>query len=914
MRILLLAPMLLLTIAAKAQHSLKGRVMDTSAYAIPFTTVALLQPADSTLEFFGITNADGDFEIKGIAAGKYLMQVAFMGFKTYYKPVDIPYKDGNFGNVVLLALSKQLEEVQISGERVPVMIKGDTVEYNAGAFKTRPDAAVADLLKKMPGIQVDHNGNIKAQGEGVNKVLVDGKEFFGSDPKVATQNLPADAINKVQVFNNKSEAAQFTGIDDGSREKTINLMLKDGKKAGYFGDVQAGVGTNERYKLNGKLYKFRQKSQFAAIGMVNNINQAGFSFQDYINFNGGLQSFMSGGQSQFSFGGDIPVDFGQQVTGLIHSGAAGLNYSYEPRKNDRIALSYLANGADKTLEQQVRTENFTTDEPFIRTDDSREHTQNLAHRLNINARKDVDSVNRFTLAGSASLADSRGNGNSLSVSTVRDVVLNKLDRRTEDKGNSIRANGNAAYIRSTEGKWPVLQAGVDASFDKTLNRTEWNNITNILTVPTIMNDKQFQRDEAVNGNYTANASAMRHLGKSYYLEPELKAGINTQAINRRQGVPGAEQGTIDSLSPDFTRIYQWLRPGLSLRKSAGKNNLNMSLRAEAATLTSMLNDATTQSGSYAYVLPSVNWQYEFNSSKRLSLGYTTAVTAPAASRMLPVLNNANPLQQYRGNDKLVPEYRHTANASWLHFDQFNMTSLVANASASYIANNISWARTINNDLTQSITPINVAYGVDANGRVEYGRPIRSLKINFNASLNERYEQSISKVNKVDNIANTFTHEFTLTVDNRKKDKLDVSVGGTVSLSNATYSVDQSLNNTFYNLTGFADVNYTPSASWNFMAGADVTQYNARSFDQAVLVPILKAEVAYCFLKSKRGTLSLYGFDLLDRNKGIERISELNYLRQITSNVIGRYVMLSFKYRLGKMTNNPLGKMDIKIRR
>jgi hypothetical protein len=181
-------------------------------------------------------------------------------------------------------------------------------------------------------------------------------------------------------------------------------------------------------------------------------------------------------------------------------------------------------------------------------------------------------------------------------------------------------------------------------------------------------------------------------------------------------------------------------------------------------------------------------------------------------------------------------------------------------------------------------------------------------------LSERYEQGLSKVNQVDNISNTFTHEFTLTVDNRKKDKFDISVGGTISLSNATYSIERSLNNTFYNFTGFSEVNYRPSDRWNFQAIADVTQYNAQSFDKAVMVPILKAEVAYYFLKAKRGTLSVYGFDLLNQNKGIERISELNYLRQTTSNIVGRYVMLSFKYKIGKTGNGGLDKLDVRVRR
>lgn len=894
------------------KHFLQGRVIDTAAFPIPFTTVSLLQPADSTLAFFGITNNDGEFDIRNVEKGTYLMQVAFMGFKTYYKPVDVPYKDGKYGAVVLQSLAKQLDEVQVTGERVPIMIKNDTVEYNAGAFKTKPDANVEELLKKMPGIQVDQSGNIKAQGENVSKLFVDGKEFFGNDPKVATQNLPADAINKVQVFNKKSDAAEFTGIDDGSREKTINLMLKDGKKVGYFGDVLAGAGTDERYKFNGKLYKFKPTSQFAVIGLMNNINEPGFSFQDYLNFSGGMRNLMSGNGLNLQFDESVPIDFGRPVSGLIHSGAAGINYSYEPKKNNRIAVSYLGNGADKTLMQQARTQNFTDNEVFVRNDKTDSKSQNFAHRLNLNIRKDMDSSNQLTIAGTGSLSDSRAESQLVSASVVRDAVLNRLDSRTEDEGSGIKGNLTASYLSSIKGKWRVFRAGGDVTYDKTLSRTEWDNLTTILSAPAPVYDMQFQRDNVMRSAYSVNTSVMRAIGDGRYLEPEIAAGYNIHTVNREQGIPRAE--LFDSLSPAYARQYKWIRPGVGFSNTSAKKQLNISLDAEAGTLSRELNGNNQGSDNYFFLLPSANWQYEYGTGKRLNANYTSQVTAPSGIQMLPVLNNVNPVQKYKGNDALKPEYMHRASINWLRFDQFNMTSLFANIGASYTADNISWARVINPDLTQTLMPVNVPYNFDVNGRVEYGTPVRKLHLNLNVSLTERYERGINLVNNTDNIANTNTHELRLTVDNRKKDKIDIQAGGAVSISSAVYSVYKDLNNTFYNFSGFAEINYNPSDRWNFNVSTDVTQYNAQSFDKAVLIPIVKAEASFYFLKNRKGVLTLYGFDLLDKNKGIERISELNYLRETTSNIIGRYVMLSFKYKIGKTGGGAVGDIDVKIRR
>ncbi len=285
-KVLLICALILTAAVAQAQtQNLQGIVLDGQGKPMKFATVSLLSPEDSTLMFFGISNASGVFEIRNSSKGKYLLQVAMLGYKTYYRDVQLPVgDDGDLGTIIIDQLDvQQMKGVEITGERIPLLIKKDTVEYDAAAFKTKPDANTEELLRKLPGIEVDRAGNIKAQGEQVDKVFVDGKEFFGNDPKVATRNLPADAIKKVQVYDKKSDRSEFTGIDDGSRERSINLMLKDGKKQGYFGDVTAGGGTNERYKAAAKLYRFRPESQFAVMGMSNNINRSGFSFSDYLN-------------------------------------------------------------------------------------------------------------------------------------------------------------------------------------------------------------------------------------------------------------------------------------------------------------------------------------------------------------------------------------------------------------------------------------------------------------------------------------------------------------------------------------------------------------------------------------------------------------------------------------------------------
>ena len=259
-----------------AQHTLTGTVIDQQREALAYATVALLNPSDSILNYFGVTDNKGTFRIKNIKEGDYLLQYSFVGMKTLYKNISVPAPGGeDLGTQALVP--NALEEVTVIEEYIPITFKSDTVEFNPNAFNTKSHAVVEDLLKKIPGIEVDEAGNLKALGEDVLNVRVDGKEFFGKDPKVATKNLPADAIKKIQVYDKKSDESEFTGVDDGVRERTINLMLNEDHKKGYFGNVEAGIGTDTRYSADGKIYRFSEKLQSALLGMANNINEFGYT-------------------------------------------------------------------------------------------------------------------------------------------------------------------------------------------------------------------------------------------------------------------------------------------------------------------------------------------------------------------------------------------------------------------------------------------------------------------------------------------------------------------------------------------------------------------------------------------------------------------------------------------------------------
>ncbi|MFC2102598.1 outer membrane beta-barrel protein [Bacteroidota bacterium] len=885
------------------QSMIQGDVYSESGEPLGFATVTLLYPSDSTLAFYGITNAEGHFEIRKTAPGEFLMQVGYLGHEVFWRQVTLPLSEGNsMKPVVMKPTPLNLREVSVNADRIPFLIKRDTIEYDAAAFRTKPDAVAEDLIRKLPGLEVDRAGNIKALGENVRNVLVDGKEFFSSDPKVATKNLPAGAVKKVQVYDKKSDQSELTGISDGERNKTVNLLLKDDQKKAWFGDLNAGGGTGAHYQASAKAYRFSDKSQFAVLGMVNNINQFGFSFQDYLDFSGGLQSMMSGGnQARITIGGSssLPINFGQPIDGLVTSGAGGINYSFEPKHENRFNISYLGNGVGKSLDETTHTENFTPGSSFLQDDIRHSKNENWNHKLNFGWKNKSDSMQTTRLAGNVSLMQGTSSTEMETQSYKGDTLMNMLNNISHGRSNEISSNLGISWMRKGRGNWKLFKVSGDASYSNSLSKSEWANITRYLGSVTPFIDNQYLHKEIDRLDISLGSSLLRKIGKNIYLEPDLQLGGTYEWTDRTQGIPGDSGIVIDSLSPAFDRSYQWVRPALSFKRNTKKTQLSLGARAEVGQMANTLADTSTLTSNQFFLTPSFSWEYEYKMGSRLTFYYTSSVNTPMASQLLPVVNNRNPLYLYSGNRYLKPEYRHDLFAQWFLYDAFSFTSLFISLDGAYTNNKISYNRTVNDSLGQSTTLINVPDDYSASLRTEFSTPIRKLGLNVHLGLRESWNKSIILIDGKENINTNWNHSIRFSVDNRKKEKWDVSAGVTFDLTNARYTVQESLNTDYFNLVYFGEIRFTPNDHWHFLVGADVTNYNAESFKDAVSIPLLRAEINFYFLKNNRAMITLSGVDLLNQNKGIQRVSEQNYLRETRSNTIGRYVMLSLKFRLNK---------------
>ncbi|MBK7029430.1 MAG: outer membrane beta-barrel protein [Bacteroidales bacterium] len=750
-------------------------------------------------------------------------------------------------------------------------------------------------------MEVDRAGNIKAMGEDVKNVMVDGKEFFSSDPKVATKNLPADAINKVQVYDKKSEAAELAGIDDGSRDKTINLLLKDGKKQAWLGDVTAGAGTNERYAASAKVYRFTKSNQFAVLGMLNNINRFGFSFQDYIDFNGGLPAMMGSGSMRFSISSDdeLPINFGQTVNGLVTSGAGGINYSFDLKKNNRIYASYMGSGTDRNLIQKGFTRNYLATGEFTEENQNDENSRNYSHRLNLGWKDKSDTTRTLMFNGSIGLTDSREDALSFSKAFRENDFIHQLESKAKMKRSGMSASSTFSAMKKGRGIFKLYRLGMNANFSKSLSDNDRLNLSQYAGIEVLYRDHQFRNKDLRSQEIGASLGSMVKIAKGLYFEPDVSASFEKNSLNRTQGLSGEEQSPVDSLSPDFSRSLLLVNPTARIRWNFSKMRIVPGLTVQIVDNKNVLSGDEGEQTTYARVLPSFSWEWDYSTGNRLSLDYNSSLSEPTLEFLLPVVDNSNPQSLFYGNRKLRPETRHEIFANWLLFDQFSQTSVFARVGGTYIVDKIGFSRWISDSLVQRIYLLNTDNERELNGNIDFTTPLKIIGMNLHLGLNGRWTSGLSFVNDEENKTNSFSRSVLLSLDNRKKEKWDLDIGAEISFTDAKYSLQSGLNNKYITLNYFAEFNYNPNDSWHFGMNADVINYSSGSYQKSVSIPLLGAEMSYSFLRNHRGILQLESNDLLNENKGLQRTSEMNYLREIRSNIIGRYVLLSFKYRLNK---------------
>jgi hypothetical protein len=875
-----------------------------------------------------MTDSKGHFELRGIPNGEFRLLITHVGYhnsNTYFTISD-NNKNIDFGNITMNDKNKVMEEVVIKAEAPPVTMINDTIQYNAGSFKTVPNANVEQLLKKLPGVTVDKDGTIKAQGEKVQKVLVDGKEFFGNDPKIATKNLPADAIDKVQVYDKQSDQAQLTGFEDGNYEKTINLKLKADKKKGVFGKITSGGGTDDRYEGKFNVNSFKGARQLSAIGMGNNDNGEGFSFLDILNFTGALQQLKNG-----TSGGNISINIdSNDPNAALLSGAGsnsgiktvwggGLNYNNIIGKKLDWQSNYFYNRynpqTESHLQRQYPSGNIYNANSFA---DNLSNSQ----RFNINALYQFDSSTTLRLTPNFSYQQTRNRSQS-DYETFTSAGGKINDGMSNNTSNSKGYNfqNNLVFRKKLNRNGRTFSL----SLQTTLNNADGDG--NNSSVTGFYNpDGSLNRRDTLNQRYVTQNDLKGYNAKAVFTERIFKKSLLEFSVGKSDSKNRAVKTTLDynklsdkydilnpQLTNHYSNTYGYTTGGIRMRTQQRKYNYMLGATWQQAelegTITSGVKDSVIRKTFYN-MLPNARLQYNFSKFKFFALNYSTYTTQPTASQLQPVPDVSNPLNIKVGNPDLKQEFTHAlqGNLNWI--SPYKNKNLFFFFTMQRTQNKIVNYDSLDVFGVRYSRPVNVNGVYNLNGNITWTMPLRFLKATMNIGNSVGYYNGKQYLNigAVPLLSNVKTVSLgpSLRFDINPYDKLSIALSSRINFNRSVYSAAATLNTRYFKQEYEAEIDWQLPKSFFFSTDFTYTINDQLASGFNARVPIWNASLSKQMLKYNRGELKLSATDLLNRNTGISRSVNQGYIEDSRVKTLRRFFLLSFTYSLSKTGLNNAG--------
>jgi hypothetical protein len=903
--------------------SIKGVVLDTLGEPAGFATVMLLTPKDSTLVNFTRAGEKGDFSFKNVKNTPYLLKVSYVGHLPLQQYLPASATETNdVGTLRIKPITSELLEVVVRAAKATLSIRGDTIEYDASSFKVPPGSTVEDLLRRLPGIDVDADGNIKAQGKDVRRVYVDGKTFFGDDPKAATKNLGAETISKVQVYNESSEQAKLTGVDDGKREKTMNLELKEEYKKGAFGKVTAAVGTEERWAGRGNYNRFNKKEQLSFIGFANNINQTGVNWEDYGEFKG--QSTFSGfDNGDFGFGGgsrryfviggegdDSPFNY-FDGRGFTENYGGGANYNFD-RKKTKLNASYFYKQTDLDLDQFAERLSFpNTETTVFNTDTTQQDNFRGSHSLNARYEQELDSSNWLVFKAETRLSNSESRNVQSQFFTQNDVPKNtlNLDNQSELSAWRLTTAGIFRHRFKKKGRSFLLSAGYNSSendgSDALFSRTQFFNATN--PNEQIRQIRQQNTRASISHQYKSSALFTESFSKKWFLETFANYSYSDNAVDRQVADPENNGRRIDSLSVYYDQSVRYQRLGSSLRYSHKGLNLSAGLAAQQLHLAGQYSVAKglplladPVSRDFLNWTPNVEAEYQLSDNAWLSGNYAYSVSEPSLNDLQPVPDVSNPTFRSEGNPNLQPSLAHNLGINFNYWNSGSLASIGFGGDYSTYDRQIAYNQTFETTDTSNVfvtRPVNVTGGNTANGYVWSNFPIVKTKLTFN--LNPGFNVGNTPIFLDGVQTETFNENYNLRagLTFTPNSKLIASLSADTRINNIRYKIrpdqDQKIRGYGTNASlkwQFANKTFLES---NF--DYDVFRNDRFDFDQSVA--IWNASLRRLIGKNNRIEARLAAFDLLNQRLTISQSGQPNYVVNSVAPTLARYFMLSLSYNV-----------------
>ena len=897
--------------------TVKGKLTDSIGQSLSNATISILQVKDSSFVNYALSDAKGSFEIKNLDVGDYNLLISFTGYETYRSSFFISSKKriSDIGLIILMQEYKTLPGVVVT-DASPVRINGDTISFKAKAFNSKPDAKVEDVLKKIPGVQVQRDGTIKAMGQQVQKVYVDGKEFFGNDPKIATRNLTADMVDQIQVFDDMSEQARFTKIDDGSRTKSINIKLKKDKRKGDFGRAALGMGSDSRYEGNFSFNRFRGDQRISLVGSANNTNKLSYTFTDISAQGGASQLSSSGGTS----GPGMANAPGGSSGGINRPLSMGINFNdtWGPKVDFRGSYFYTEN-SNFLKQNRFRRNTFPGDSASETTTYSNIHNSNRTHRINARWEYAIDSIN--SILYTVNFGKQQFNGLTIDTSvTFSDgtskYMATEVRTNKHDDRDGLSYSGELLYRRKFKRAGRTFTLGWrNSKGGNELNGYNISPITAYTSDGSIassinLNQQAFQENES--GSNTISASYTEPIGRNKLFEINYAYSGNNNISDKRTYDFNSGSGKYDTLNKQLTNYFDYAntssRTAFNFRHQLKKLNYQIGLgyqisNLENRSITHSTEKDTTVHQRFTNLFPTANINYAITRSKSIKIYYRGRTNAPSVTQLQDVPDVSNPLLIKTGNPSLKQEFANNVNVNYNSFALGSQRFFSASVSINYIGNKIVNSIDSLNAVTIIYKPENMNGSISGSGTASLNFPVKKIKgLNVNLTNTMYLSRDANLLYQQKNFTKLFQVDQSIGIS-YGKDNFDLAVTSDFVYNVAAYEVEQGSHTNYFSQGYSADFTYRFKNRFFVLTDFDYYISSGRSAGYNQDVFLWNASFAKKFFQMNIFEIKFTIYDILKQNDGINRVIGENYFEDVRSNVVPQFFMLTASYNFNRFGIN-----------
>ena len=894
--------------ATAQQSSLKGTITDTlNKQNLYNAVISILRTKDSVLVKFVRADTNGNFEMQNLSDKKYIIMVTYPGYVDMIDTLSLdPNASRDLGNVILNTQAHLLQEVIVRQSIAPIRIKGDTTEYLADSFKVKPGATVEDLLKIMPGITVNSKGEITTQGQKVQKVLVDGDEFFGDDPTMATQNLNAKDVAKVQVFDKKSDQSVLTGIDDGTKQKTVNLIMKDDAKKGYFGKVEAGTDFNKYYQAKATANRFTSTLKAGALLSADRTGRNGMSWEEMQDF-GNVTTVIDGGNVMMYSEGDEFSGYNTQGIPENLQGAAVVNKKFGTLKSN-TTNNYTYNHQNLVGNGYTATKYILPDTVYYNNQASTNKSTRWKQTFSTKNEFNIDSATTITVNARTSWgkSDQYSTFNSEYL-TGSKIPVNKSNRTTFNSGDNS-SNKADIFIKRKFNKSGTRSLTISGGLSNNISNSDGylNNETDFYTNGTPGTVQVIDQRKTSN-NKSTNTQALVS-----YVEPiskriSLNINYTYNTNNSEQDTRSFEKrnGKYDSLNLLYSNYYRFVntshREGFSFNYTTKKITAKAGLAIQDLALrqTNIYKDSS-YNRNFTNFFPNASIRWKFSTSGNININYNGNTQQPSLSQLQPILNNTDPLNVAIGNPNLKPAFNHNVYVNIGDFKVLTNRNIWGYGSFNLTQNAFSTKSVVDNLGRKTYQAVNVNGNYNYYAGVSYSRQIKSMKLEL--SFNPRFNgnRNINFVNGIENTTKSYTVSPGVRISKNIEKKLYLDLSYSPAFSHSESSINTSALTEYWTHRIGMDLNYTflKGLSLNSDINANYRQKLSPS-DKNNNAVIWNASLEKSIWKKKDLTAILTVNDILNQNIGFNRDITSNYVSENTYATVQRFVLFSLRWKFNK---------------